>query len=126
MKIFALSLMLLSNVANAGLFGPSGAEADHEWEVLKAVADDLHPKFTYVTDQEMWGVPHFAEPGITGDEPFAGDCEEFMVAAFNQANKRGLMTAPRHVKVNGEGHVITCGKYWCVDNMHRSPFLKSP
>lgn len=108
MKVIALLAALFS--------APDQAELD----AFTAVYNDLEPKFTYVSDMEMWGVPHFAEPNVTGDEPFAGDCEEYMMAGFNQLMKRGVLSAP----VVTKDHVMLCGKTWCIDTQHRGAFRR--
>lgn len=123
-KALALVIALLPAICNASLFGDSNPAAEREWKAINEVAYEQHAHFTYVSDMQKHGVEHHAEQGVTGDEPFSGDCEEFMQAAFVQLLRRGVVVAPVFTKVGDEPHVMACGQYYCTDTMHRGAFAR--
>lgn len=102
------------------LFGPTDPLYDTEHKAFTDVYYDLESKFTYVSDTEQFGVYDSIHPEVTGDAPFKGDCEEYMFAANYQLWKRGVDSSPVFIP----NHVMNCGKYWCIDTLHRGVFTK--
>lgn len=107
MKIFTIIVAFFSSPDQA------------EYDKYLAVANKLHPLFTYTSDIEKWGELQHIEVW-EGETPISADCEEFAFAAFLQLEKIGA----KHVLVYQPNHLITCGDTWCIDNNHKKPFLK--
>lgn len=87
----------------------------------------LHHRFTYVSDQEKWGVQHLDEKDVTGETYFTGDCEEFASAAKHQLEKAGYK-AERWLVVGTDSvlHAIACtDEGWCLDNANRLPMRRA-
>ena len=104
----------------AALFtGPNPAEYDAFSEVYQ----HLSTRFVYVADMTQFGRIDVISPEVSGDEDsIKGDCEEYMFAANYQLAKRGVWSEPLFIP----GHVMNCGEIWCIDTLHRGPFLKPP
>ena len=74
------------------------------WQVNKMTSH----RFTYVTDIEKHGLPHYDEPWVTGESRFTGDCEEFSSAIQFQLAKIGV-SSDRWLVVGRRGfHALTC------------------
>jgi len=82
------------------------------WQVNRITSD----RFTYVTDFEKHGVPDYREEGVTGDEPFKADCEEYSMAIQYQLAKIGVSSTRWVVKRKYDYHALTCTDTgWCFD-----------
>lgn len=92
-------------------------------ENLYRIQSSINHKWTAVTDKVKWGVDQHDEGEVTGDVPFASDCEEYAAAARYQLRKAGI-SADRWLVIGqtGKAHAVTCTTDgWCLDNMHRMP-----
>lgn len=112
---------LLSSAAHAGIFDGPDLSKDAEYQAMSAVSEGLAKKFTYVTDIKLHGVEQYVDLSVTGDEPFAGDCEEYALAALIQLRRRGSPASFRRVLWNRQGHALVVGKVWCIDTIQPGP-----
>lgn len=95
-------------------------------EKLYRVQAGINYRWTPVSDKVKWGVEHFDEGEVTGEAPFASDCEEYAAAARYQLRKAGI-TADRWLVIerSGSRHAVTCTvDGWCLDNLSRIPVKK--
>ena len=82
------------------------------WQINRATSE----RFTYVSDFEKHGVPDYREEGVTGDEPFKADCEEYSMAIQYQLAKIGVKSTIWVVKRKYDYHALTCtDDGWCMD-----------
>lgn len=84
------------------------------WELNKTISH----RFSYVSDQDKWCVSNYVEQGVTGDDHFTGDCEEYAFAIKHHLDHMGIPSSVWHVvsKENGIAHAVTCtASGWCLD-----------
>ena len=84
------------------------------WELNKTISH----RFSYVSDQDKWCVSNYAEQGVTGDDHFSGDCEEYAFAIKHHLDHMGIPSSVWRVisKETGVSHAVTCtASGWCLD-----------
>lgn len=110
LRYFAGACFAGLGLSACAIFGTDEQQA--EWLVMREVKAVNDARFTYITDQQKYGVPEFWNLNETGDQPFSGDCEEYAIAAQHQLLKRGVWSRI----VIRPGHAIVCGRFYCIDN----------
>lgn len=96
-----------------------------EYRTISDVKKLIDGNFKYVSDQEKWGMEHYAEPITDGTRLFSGDCEEYSGAALLQLLRRKQPAGFYVVKTkNNVLHMLTCTPNYCIDNLQSRPFTR--
>ena len=86
---------------------------DDLWALNKRVSH----RFTYVSDMQKHGVIEYHEKGVTGNDKFSGDCEEYAFAIKYQLARAGINATVWHVYDGVGGHAVTCTEDgYCLDH----------
>lgn len=121
--IVRLSIIVLVAAVLASLMTGCTALAGPP-EDLWMIQKRINERFIPVSDFKKWGKGHYWEQGVTGDNVFSGDCEEYAAAAKVQLERKGHPVTMWRVELpDGEHHAVSCtiDGDWCLDNLRGIP-----